>query len=169
MEVEDVLEIKLTKKEGKLLDRIFEIGVLIKALFGFFEICGGILISFGGHKVIDNLVVFITRQEIMEDPNDLVANYLIKLSSSFSGGIQFFAIFYLLFHGVVNILLAVALLRNKLWAYPAALVLFGAFLVYQIYRCIYGFSFVLLFLIIFDLVFILFILLEYFRHKKRFK
>jgi uncharacterized membrane protein len=162
-----MIEIKLTRKEGKLFDRIFEIGVLIKALFGFLEALGGILIAVSGHKVIDNLVVFITRQEILEDPNDFFANYLMKLSNDFSLGTQIFASFYLIFHGAVNIFLVVFLLRGKLWAYPWAIILFSVFLIYQIYKYINSFSLLLLFLIIFDIVVVLFISLEYVRHKKR--
>ena len=41
---------------------------------------------------------------------------------------------YLLSHGVVKIVLATALLRNKLWAYPWMIGFLGVFVIYQLYR-----------------------------------
>ncbi|MEK7658651.1 MAG: DUF2127 domain-containing protein [Patescibacteria group bacterium] len=161
------MKIELTNKEGKLLDKAFEIGVLIKAFFGFFEILGGIFLTISGEKIINNFVIFITQQEIINDPNDIIANYLIRLSEDFSFGTQIFAVSYLLFHGIVNIFLAVVLLKDKLWAYPLAIELFCAFLAYQIYKYFHSFSPILLFLIIFDLFVVLIIWLEYKRHRKR--
>lgn len=161
------MKIELTNKEGKLLDRAFEIGVLIKAFFGIFEILGGIFFAFSGEKIINNFIIFITQQEIINDPNDIIANYLIRLSENFSLGTQIFAVFYLLFHGIVNIFLGVVLLKDKIWAYPLAIQLFCVFLIYQIYRYLHTFSFVMLFLIIFDIFIILIIWLEYKRHRKR--
>ncbi len=161
------MKIELTNKEGKLLDRLFEVGVLIKAFFGFFEILGGIFLAISGGKIINNFIIFITQQEIIDDPNDVIANYLIRLTTDFSLGTQIFAISYLLFHGIVNIFLAIVLLKDKLWAYPLAISLLTGFIAYQIYRYFHSFSPILLFLIIFDLLVVLIIWLEYKRHKKR--
>jgi uncharacterized membrane protein len=162
-----MIDLKLTRKEGKLFDRIFEIGVLIKALFGFFELCGGILFAISGQKIMNSFIIAMAEQEILTDPNDFVANYLVKLSNDFSLGTQIFASSYLIFHGIVNIFLAVFLLKGRIWAYPAAILLFGIFLIYQIYRYLNNFSFMLLFLIVFDIIVISVIFFEYGRHKKR--
>lgn len=56
---------------------------------------------------------------------------LEKLTVSPRG--QFFAIFYFISHGIIKLALANALLRNRLWAYPVAIVFFGLFSLYQIY------------------------------------
>jgi uncharacterized membrane protein len=42
--------------------------------------------------------------------------------------------FYLLSHGLVKVLLVAGLLREKLWAYPASLIVLSAFIAYQTYR-----------------------------------
>ena len=91
------MKIELTNKEGKLLDRLFEVGVLIKAFFGFFEILGGIFLAISGGKIINNFIIFITQQEIIDDPNDVIANYLIRLTTEFSLGTEIFVISYFLF------------------------------------------------------------------------
>ncbi|MDO8740802.1 MAG: DUF2127 domain-containing protein [Candidatus Woesearchaeota archaeon] len=147
--------------KGKFLYKIFEWGVLIKAVYGFFEILGGILLSISGQKVIDNILILITRQEIIEDPNDFVANYLIGLSNDFSIGTQVFAVLFLIFHGVVNILLAVSLLKKRVKAFPVAMSIFCVFIVYQLYRYFHTYSLLLLFLTFFDILIVFIVWLEY--------
>ncbi len=151
---------------GKLIDRIFEIGILAKVFFGFFEILGGILLSFSGKLLTYNFIIYMTREEIAEDSNDVIANYLINLANNFSLSAHTFATVYLFFHGAVNIFLAVFLMKNKLWAYPSAVILFGGFNIYQIYRYFHTFSPGLLLLTAFD-VFVLFIIWAEYRRKKR--
>jgi uncharacterized membrane protein len=41
------------------------------------------------------------------------------VAQGFSVGTQNFDVFYLLSHGIVKLFLVAALLKNKLWAYPA--------------------------------------------------
>jgi uncharacterized membrane protein len=73
---------------------------------------------------------------------------------------RFYA-FYLLSHGLVKVLLVAGLLRNKLWSYPASLVVLGLFIVYQVYRYSYTHGFGLIVLTIFDIVVIGLIWHEY--------
>jgi len=48
--------------------------------------------------------------------------------------------------------LVVALWFNKLWAYPLTIVVFGGFMVYQVYRYTHTHSFALMMLTAFDAV-----------------
>ena len=77
-----------------------------------------------------------------------------------------FAAAYLLSHGAVKIVLAIALWMNRLWAYPLAIFVFGAFAVYQVFRLERAYSIGLLLLTISDAVIIWLTLLEY-RDQKR--
>ncbi|MGN6278982.1 MAG: DUF2127 domain-containing protein [Sphingomonas sp.] len=45
-----------------------------------------------------------------------------------------FYAFYLISHGLFNAALVVGLLKEKLWAYPASLVVLTVFIAYQVYR-----------------------------------
>ena len=54
--------------------------------------------------------------------------------SHLSDSTQLFAVLFLLGHGLVKIGLVVALLRKHRGAYPIALVIFGSFVAYQLYR-----------------------------------
>ncbi len=151
----------MRKLFNKLIDETFDVGVLLKFLHGFFEIVGGLFLATPGRQITDNFIVALTRGEISEDPKDLIANYLIKLGDQVSGNVNFFAVFYLLLHGLINAGLAIALLKNKLWAYPLALSTFLIFIVYQIYRYIYTHSLLLLLLTLFDAFLVVVVYLEY--------
>jgi uncharacterized membrane protein len=154
-------------KISKLIDKIFEIGVLIKSLFGFFEILVGMVFAVSGKMITDNFLVNIAQQEIADDPNDIFANYIIKTVNDFSAGTYLFTVVYLIFHGLVNLILAMALLKNKIWIYPWSMAAFGSFIVYQIYRYFHTHSFALLFLIAFDVLFVALIFLEYNKARKK--
>lgn len=151
---------------SKLIDEGFEIGILLKFLHGFFEILVGIFLATPGRLVTDNLIIVLTRAEIAEDPNDLIANYLIKLSNNISNSVNLFAVFYLVFHGIINTALAIALLKNKMWAYPLSIAIFSLFIIYQVYRYFYTHSLLLLLLTVFDIFVVVIIFLEY---KRKFK
>jgi uncharacterized membrane protein len=150
----------------KLIDRTFEIGILIKSFFGIFEVLAGILFAVSERFIMNNFIILMAQQEIAEDPSDLIANFLIKSANSIANGSQLFAVIYLIFHGVVNIALAVALLKNKIWAYPWAMASFGFFIIYQLYKYLHTHSAMLLVLILFD-VFLVFIILIEYKRKKR--
>ena len=149
----------------KLIDKTFEIVILLKSFFGFFEILAGIVIAFSGKLMVDNLIIALTRSEIKEDPKDFIANFFIKAGSGFSGGVHTFAFVYLIFHGIINISLAIALLKNKIWAYPWAIAGFSLFILYQLYRYANTHSPLLLILTAFDTFIVLVISVEYKKKK----
>ena len=130
--------------------RLFKVSVLLKAANAIAEIVGGTSLLFTGEitKVVSQMI----QREFLEDPRDLVANVVQHYLPYFSGHSQLFAAYYLLSHGIIKIFLAVGLLRDKLWAYPAAIVFFILFILYQVYRYTYAPSSLLIFLTIFDLI-----------------
>lgn len=112
----------------------FRISLWFKALFALTEILGGITAFFVTKAVLVQAANMITQGELQEDPHDLVANYLLHSVKHLSLATQHFFGLYLLGHGVVKLWLIVGLLRTRLWYYPTALVVFGLFIVYQLYR-----------------------------------
>lgn len=155
----------ILKRQGKIIDKIFEIGILIKTFFGFFEILGGIILGISGKLIMNNFIIDLAQQEIAEDPHDLIANSLIKMAQNLSSDSHIFAILYLVLHGVINIFLAVGLLKNKIWAYPWAMSFYGIFMIYQVYRYLHTYSILLLILTLFDAFVVSAIWLEYKKHK----
>ncbi|HQU25367.1 MAG TPA: DUF2127 domain-containing protein, partial [Acidiphilium sp.] len=76
----------------------------------------------------------VTQNELHEDPRDFIANHAMEIARHLPLGTEHFVAFYLLIHGAIKILLVGTLLTHKLGAYPAAMIIFGMFVTYQIYR-----------------------------------
>jgi len=149
----------------KIVDRVFDVGVMLKAFFGFFEVLAGILLAVSGKLLLNNFIIDLAQQEIAEDPNDLIANFLVNSAHALYYDARVFAVAYLAIHGVINVFLGISLLKNKIWAYPWAIGLFEAFIIYQIYKFFLTFSWTLFFLSVFDILLVLIIYLEWNRKK----
>jgi uncharacterized membrane protein len=154
-----------TDHNSSRLDRTFYISLLIKAADSLLEIIGGILILLISPSSINNWVKSLTENELSKDPHDFFANHLLKSTHEFTRSGQYFAAFYLLSHGLVKIVVIAALFKQKLWAYPAMIVVLGGFIVYQLYRLSYKFSISLVVLTIFDVFVIWLTWQEYKKHK----
>lgn len=147
--------------EAHLRELLFRISVLLKGLDAVLEIAGGIALWAVNPGLIVRVVGLLTQDEIAEDPRDFVANHLRHAASHFSLAGEHFMAIYLLGHGIVKIFVVVALLRNKLWAYPVSLIVFGGFVVYQVYRFTLTGGIGLIALTVFDLIVMWLIWLEY--------
>jgi uncharacterized membrane protein len=149
--------------------QIFKASVLLKGAHALIECVGGLVLALASSTSIAGLVNRLTQEELIEDPNDWVATHLLNMAQGFSVSTKNFYAFYLLSHGVVKLALVVGLLRNKLWAYPASLVVLGLFILYQIYRFFYPQSVGLIVLTVFDLIVMVLIWHEYglMRHHRR--
>ena len=130
----------------------FEISLLLKAVFACLEMLAGI----GAYLVSQHFLVAVARaitaSELSEDPRDFIASYLVHWAQNLSISAQHFAALYLLSHGAVKLWLIVGLLRERLWYYPVALVVFWLFIAYQLYRYPFTHSAFLLLLTALDLI-----------------
>ncbi len=125
------------------------------------ECLGGTLLALVSTTSIVNFVNTITLNGLIEDPNDFLATHLLAFARDFSVQTQHFYAFYLLSHGLVKVLLVAGLLREKLWSYPASLIVLAMFVVYQLYRFSYTHGFGLIVLTVFDVIVIGLIWHEY--------
>jgi uncharacterized membrane protein len=133
-------------------DRVFEVAIVAKGLNGVVELVGGLLLLAVTPDRIHRLVAALTQGELSEDPHDVVARYLLHTSQGLTGSAVTFGAVYLLLHGLVKVVLVVALLRNKLWAYPWMIIVLLTFIGYQLYRIALAPSVSLVLLTAFDLV-----------------
>ncbi|MDE2251296.1 MAG: DUF2127 domain-containing protein [Gammaproteobacteria bacterium] len=132
------------------IHQIFEVSVLLKGAHALIECLGGIALAFISTSTIAHLVNWLTRDELIEDPRDLVATRLFAWAHHFSVSTKTFYALYLLSHGAVKIFLVVGLLRGKLWSHPASMIVLGLFVLYQLYRFSYTHGAGLIVLTIFD-------------------
>jgi uncharacterized membrane protein len=142
-------------RRERWLNRIFVVGIVAKGLDGLLELLLGLPLLVFPASAIIGWVDLVTSHELERDPDDLVGNALRTAATHLLGGSTgLFVALYLLAHGVIKIVLVVAVLRETLWAYPwmlGALVLFAAF---QAYELVVGFTVGLLLLTLFDVVII---------------
>ena len=157
-------EMKLCRVNGikeDWLHSLFTVGVWIKGLDGILETAGGILFLFVGRATVSNLVLSLTQHELLEDPDDWLANSLRHTFGHMSSGAKLFGSIYLVTHGLVKISLVLGLVREKLWSFPVAIAVLGGFIGYQAYRLTSHYSFGLGFLTALDLVIVALVWREY--------
>jgi len=146
---------------------LFRISILVKAADGLIEACGGIFLYFVGYNAINGVLFSAFHEEIAESPRDAFWQFMINewhaisLSGHSFWGLLFFA------HGATKVLLSIALLKNKLWAYPAAAIVFTLFVMFEVYSLAGRPSLFLWLITIFDAIVVGLILHEYSHIKKR--
>jgi uncharacterized membrane protein len=137
-----------------LLDKTYEIGILIKGIDGVLELIGGLLVLVLNPHAINGIVSFLTQDALQENPHNFIATHIVKYGHHLSAGHNLFAAAFLLTHGLVKVVLVTCLLLNKHWAYPWAIGVLGLFLVYQVYLLITQPTFGMAFLTVLDIVII---------------
>jgi uncharacterized membrane protein len=132
--------------------QFFQVSVLLKGTHALIECLGGTILALVATSTIVNFVNALTQEELIGDPNDFVAMHLLTWARNFSIQTQHFYAFYLLSHGLVKVMLVVGLLKEKLWSYPASLIVLALFVLYQLYRFSYTHGLGLIVLTVFDII-----------------
>ncbi|HWB39552.1 MAG TPA: DUF2127 domain-containing protein [Candidatus Saccharimonadales bacterium] len=119
-----------------LLDKTYEIGIILKGLNGLLELTGGTLVlALSGHT-ISRITTWLTADALDKNPHNFIAVHVEHAGRHLASGQTTFAAAFLLTHGLLKVGLVTALLLNKHWAYPWALGVLGLFLVYQLFLLI---------------------------------
>jgi uncharacterized membrane protein len=145
----------------KRIHQIFDISVSLKGLHALFEIVAGIALYLTSTETIVGGITRWSNREIAMERHDWIASHLLRFAETFSVARHDFYAFYLLSHGIVKLVVVIGLLKEKLWAYPASFVVFGAFIAYQLYRYSFTHDTGLILLSIFDLFVIALAVHEY--------
>lgn len=154
---------KKTRERDRVIHRTFEVSIFFKGVDGVLEIIGGILLLAVKPAAISGLVLFLTEHELSKHPRDIMARYLVHAAQNLSVSTKLFGSFYLLSHGLIKVVLVISLWKSRLWAYPAAIIFFIVFILYQLYRFSHSHSIWLICLSFFDALIIYLTWLEY-RH-----
>ncbi len=113
---------------------------------------GGLTLLFVTNAAILGWVRLLTHSELSEDPRDFIANSLVHWAETFGHDSRIYVALYLLLHGAVKAGLAGLLWHGTKWAYPAAIIFIGIFVIFSAYRLSLGWSIPLVAIIILDLV-----------------
>jgi uncharacterized membrane protein len=143
-------ETEPTAPRRDLLDKTFNVALILKGLDGLLESVGGILLLVISPDTLNQWAHRFTQHELSEDPHDFFARHLLHLTGNLHHT-QTFGALYLLTHGIVKLVIVAGLLRREHWAYYVAFVFLGGFVIYQIYRLTYDPSVGLALLTVFDI------------------
>jgi uncharacterized membrane protein len=142
-------EPNITRVDTSLPHRLFEIGVVLKGLHGVLELVAAGVIYVVSGTTIYNIVTSVLRQELIEDPNDFLANLLLQHTHVSTAGKDFAAL-YLFVSAIANIVIMTGLLLHRKGFFPVAHVVIGAFILYQMYLFAQTHSVWLIALIVYD-------------------
>ncbi|MFE6735332.1 DUF2127 domain-containing protein [Microbacterium sp. NPDC057650] len=137
-----------------VLDWVFLIGLLFKALDGLLELLVGIPALFITHVQLTSLVRALTSGELAEDPHDLIANLILHESARLATGTLLIGGIYLIVHGAVKVAIVVALLLGSKRIYPWAVGALTILLIVQLVDLVLAFSVGVLVLTVLDAVII---------------
>lgn len=135
-----------------LIRRVFRYSLVLKAAHSVLELIAGVMLHATSSDAILRVTRALTRHELLEHPNDIVARTLLRAAESLAIEQKATATVYLLSHGIVEFFLVVMILRNRIWAYPLYMAALGLLIVYQCYQLTLGFSLWLALLTLWDVV-----------------
>ena len=141
------------------LRRVFAAGLVLKGVFAGIEVlAGALLLLFGRRTAAFAEAASARTTHIRSEP---VAAGLAHLAAGFSSqGEHFYALFFLV-HGLVKGIAVIALLRGVPHAFPFAVSVLSAFVLYQLHRYVQTGSVGLLAVSAFDLMIIALIVREH--------
>ena len=140
------------KIKEKRIFEVYEIGLVLKTIQALSEVVIGAVLAFISTNSIINYILSIIHGELVEDPNDLFANMILKNTHQISASGKYFLVFYLLSHGIIKLIIIGGLFLRKKWAYPASIIGLGGLILYQIYHLLINHSIALLIITIMDVV-----------------
>lgn len=85
----------------------------------------------------------------------------MHFTGGLTGGATLFGAIYLLLHGIVKVVLVLAILKNRLWAYPWLIAFLSTFILYQSYQLVIGFTWGMAALTAFDIFIVALTVREY--------
>ena len=128
---------------------MFATAIVVKAANGLLEILGGYFLVFKPGWIGPAAAVWATTM-LLRDSANTFAQILARWGVALTLDTEHFASTYLIAHGAAKVFVAWGLLREKLWAFPAGLVIFGLLILYQVHHLVIHPSAVLVVLIVLD-------------------
>jgi len=138
-----------TPREANLR-RLFHIGLWLKAAHSVVEVVSGLALYFVSDRAILGVAHRLADRDLLDNPHDIIANFIIHSAEQLAVGARSAAALYLLSHGVIKLFLVVMVLRGHRWAYPAFMAALTLLIAYQSYRIALTGSVWLIALTVFD-------------------
>lgn len=153
--------------QHRLLDRVFEISIVVKGINGVIELIAGVALFFLDPQWIRTAWTGFTAHLVVGHEHSPIWQWFVHLADALDTKATVFAAIYLLLHGVIKVVLVWALLKELMWAYPWMLATLCAFIAYQCYELIVHFSWWMLALTVFDILIVALTAREWQLHRQR--
>lgn len=131
--------------------KLFRFGMWWRIFYGFLRVILGLALSKQIDVSFHDLLYRVMNHELVEDPSDILFHSVSTFLQVHPFTVTHFLALYLIFWGCVDVVLSAFLLRHKLWAFPLSLSLIAFFILYEFYRLLHLFSWVLLTVIVVDM------------------
>lgn len=143
-------------------EKLFDIAIAVKGIDGAVQLVGALALALIPPAAIEGIAHAVVTRDLLGDPDGFLARHLSLAARDFvDGSTRTFAIVYLLLHGVVKLVLVVALYRKLVRVYPVAVLVLGAFVAYELLRASHTHSVLLVVFAVLDVVIIVLVLREY--------
>lgn len=134
----------------------------VKGVDGAAQLVGALVLALVPPAAIEGVVHAVVTRDLLGDPDGFLARHLSLAAHDFvDGSTRTFAVVYLLLHGVVKLVLVTALYSRLVRVYPVAVLVLGAFVVYELLRASHTHSLLLVVFAVLDVVIIVLVLREY--------
>ncbi|RLK54201.1 DUF2127 domain-containing protein [Actinokineospora cianjurensis] len=147
---------------------LFRVALAVKAVDGGAQLLGGLVLAIIPTTVLTGLANDLLTRDLVGNHDGTLAHHLATAIRDFGNpGTRVFAVVFLLLHGMVKLGLVAALYRQVRPAYPVAVLILTAFVVYELIRAAHTGSIALPFFAALDLITIALVLREYRDLRKR--
>ena len=144
----------------------FHISILLKGFYASIETATGIALFFVAPTFITDSIILFTQNILYKNPDNIFALYIHSAIQDFTSTTQHLIALYFIIHGGVKLCVVIGILLKKLWAYPAAIMIFSIFFLYLITRYFSVHAPFLLILALFEVIVVLLTWNEYVTVKK---
>jgi uncharacterized membrane protein len=163
---ESISNTRKSEEDTDICTRLFIIGMWWRISYGVLRIAIGLVLIHHINSPISDVFFTLMRHEVAQDPADFFITTVGGFLAHSPLTITFFAIFYLVFWGTLDIICSIGLLQRKLWAFKVSIYLIWAFVAYELFRYLHTHSSLLLCLVVADLTVLYLIQREYNYHMK---
>ena len=153
------------KRQSTVLRLAFFVAVTVKGIDGLIETLAGLAVAILGTPGIYALVIEITAPELDLHPDSRAVHLIRRGAFDLAHVSSRFLIIWLLVHGVLKLVLAVELLRQRMWIFPVAAAILSGFVIYMASRLAVHWSPWLLAFALFDLITVALVLNEWRTHR----
>ena len=157
----------MKRRQFTILRLAFFIAVAVKGIDGVIETLAGLAVAILGTQGIYSLVIHITAPELDLHPDSRAVHLIRHGAFDLAHVSNRFLILWLFVHGILKLVLAVELLRERRWIFPVAAAILSGFVVYMASRLLVHWSPWLFAFALFDLITVALVLNEWRAHRAR--